>query len=427
MKLQVMNIFHYQKKKLIYKSNVFEIIDKGRYNLKKSERELKKLLTRKYGMALVADECNFANKVLEWGFSNTDIVDFVDLLWYPSQYGYFTKKNTADIIMLDEAQDASIAQQDVVSRCFKRETRMFSFLDKDQTINSWCGSDTDSYEHLKDTTMFRRDTIEFPLTTNYRCGTKIIEFAKRYTENNIRPREDAPEGIVNFKAHIDDIKSGDMVLCRNISPLMDFYRIGVSEGKKMYFKGEELGRNLITSIDCTNGDSINEIILSLKNRLIATWDFITKENELDEKETMVNPSIISMLDTIKTIESFPKEIKTRTDIESFIRKTFSNEEHGGIELSTIHRAKGLESNNVFIICPSLIPSKMAETDIEKEEERHLQYVMCTRAKNSLNFVLESEIAPQNFFSEKKYLYTELTTIRSEISKNEQGKQKVDKI
>lgn len=404
--------------RMIYKSNVFDLLNKARHNLKKSERELKRLAEKKYNMILVADECAFVNKILEWGFNKTDVVDFQDLLWYPSQYGYFTKIYTSDIIMLDEAQDASIAQQDVISRCFKRETRMFSFGDKDQLINSWAGSDTDSFDHLKDTTQFRRDSVEFPLTTNYRCGTRIIAYAKQYTNNNIHAKDGAQEGSVNFETHINDIKNGDMVLCRNISPLMDFYRICVANGKKTCFKGEELGKSLITAIDCSYGNTPKEILDSMKRRLIATWDFFTEETGLDKKETMTNPIIISLLDNIKAVENFPKTVETREDVEKFINDIFSNEEEGGIQLSTIHRAKGLEADNVFIICPSLIPSRLAESKWEIEEERHLQYVMCTRAKNSLNFVSETEIRPKNFFSEKNMLYKELETIRSEIEKDE---------
>lgn len=404
--------------KMIYKSNVFELLDKARYNLKKSEREIKKLAEKKYNIILISDECSFVNKILEWGYNTKDVVDFQDLLWYPSQYGYFTKKYTADIIMLDEAQDASIAQQDVISRCFKRETRMFSFGDRDQQINFWAGSDNDSFEHLKDPIQFRRNAIEFPLTTNYRCGKKIIEYAKRYTDNNIHARENAPDGAVSFNTHLNDIKNGDMVLCRNISPLMDFYRIGISNGKKLYFKGEELEKSLITAIDCSYGNTISEIIMYLKHKLIKTWDFISEETKLDLKETMTYPVIISLLDNIKAVENFPKTVETREDVEKFINDIFSNEEEGGIQLSTIHRAKGLEANNVFIICPSLIPSRLAESKWEIEEERHLQYVMCTRAKNSLNFVSETEIKPKNFFSEKNMLYKELETIRTEIEKDE---------
>ena len=401
--------------KLEYKYNVFDLINKARHNLKQSEKEISKLAKKKYDMHLVADECKFTAEVLKWGVSNTDMVDFQDMLWFPSQFGYFTKKYTADIIMLDEAQDASLAQQDVISRCFKRNTRMFCFGDKDQTINSWCGSDTEAFDHLKDANMFRRDAKEFPLTTNYRCGYKIIEYAKRYTDNNIHAKDGAEPGEVNFNAHLTDIKEGDMVLCRNTAPLIDYYRIAVSRGLKVYFRGEEFGKSLKTLVDCSYGDTIKEIIFSMKQRLISTWDMLTETLELDKRETMLNPSVISQLDNIKTMENVPKTVETRKDLEKFINEMFSEEGKEGIQLSTIHRAKGLEADNVFIICPSLIPSQLCTMDWEIEEEKHLQYVMCTRPKNSLNFVTEKDIAPNYAFSERNMLYKILEDIRSEIN------------
>ena len=130
---------------------------------------------------------------------------------------------------------------------------------------------------------------------------------------------------------------------------------------------------------------------------------------------MLNPGVISLLDTIKAIENIPRTVETRNDIDKFIKDVFSEEGKEGIQLSTIHKAKGLETDNVFIICPSLIPSRLAELDWEKEEEKHLQYVMCTSPKNSLNFVTEKEIAPHNAFSESNSLYKELENIRKEIN------------
>ena len=405
-------------KKLMYKANVFDLINKARHNLKQSEKEIRKLAIKKYGMTLVADESHFVAKVLKWGEENRKEVDFQDLLWLPSQLGYFTKRYVSDIIMLDEAQDASIAQQDIIKRCFKRETRLFGFGDKDQTINSWCGSDSESFEHLHDSDEFRRPAVDFPLTTNYRCGKIIIDYAKRYTDNNIKAADWAEDGVVRHEASLSDAVDGDMILCRNIAPLMEVYRIGVSSGKKMYFRGEELGNKLITDADCANGETIKDIIVSLKKRLIATWEFLTTENEIDEKESMTNPMIISLLDTIKTMESLPPTVEKRKDLDKFAKDVFSAEGKEGIQLSTIHRAKGLEADNVFIICPSLVPSKLARMDWEIEEEKHLQYVMCTRPKHSLNFVTEKEIAPHNFFSEGNSLYKELNTIRNEIRSDE---------
>lgn len=403
-------------RKTMYKANVFDLINKARHNLKQSEKEIRKLATKKYGMTLVADECHFVANILKWGEEHRETVDFQDLLWLPSELGYFTKKYLADVIMLDEAQDASIAQQDVIKRCMKRETRLFAFGDDDQTINSWCGSDTDSFEHLKDANEFHRKAIELPLTTNYRCGTAIIEYAKRYTDKPIKARAGAPEGIIRHETHLSEVKDGDMILCRNIAPLMEVYRRGVENGEKMYFRGEQLGENLIMAIDSAEGDSIDEIVNSMKRRVVATWECLTRDSGADETETMVDPRIISLLDTIKTMSHLPSTVKNRKNLEKFIHEVFSDEGKEGIQLSTIHRAKGLEADNVFIICPSLIPSSLARLDWERREEQHLLYVMSTRPKNSLNFISEKEIAPDNTFSEARSLYTYLNKLRNELER-----------
>lgn len=402
-------------KKMMYKANLFELINKSRHNLKQSEREIYKMAVRKYNIRLVADECHLASKILKWGSENIEEVDYQDLLFFPNEFGYFTKKYLNDIIMLDEAQDASLAQQDVVRRCFKRNTRLFAFGDKDQTINSWCGSDTEAFEHLKDSSVFNKPAIELPLTTNYRCGKKIIEHAKKYTNNNIKPMDNAHDGEVRYERSLKEIKNGDMVLCRNTAPLMELYRRGISTGVKMYFRGEELGKNLKESVDIVFGDKIEDIIFNMKKRMIAFWDFITIDNNLDYKETVNNPFIISQFDTIKTMESLPKNITNRESLYNFIDNMFDNEGKDGVQLSTIHRAKGLEADNVFIICPSLIPSKLSQTDWEKNEEQHLLYVMCTRPKNTLNYVTEKEIKPNNAYSENNSFYKELVNIKKEVN------------
>lgn len=400
--------------KMIYKSNVLDIVDKARQNLKQSEKEIKKLMTKKYGMLLVSNECEIASNLLKWGCEDTNIVDYQDLLCFPYEFGYYTKKYLSDIIMLDEAQDASIAQQDIISRCFKRNTRLFAVGDEDQAINSWCGSDTKAFEHLKDSDKFRRDAEEFELTTNYRCGKKIIEYAKKYTESDIHATDNAEDGTIDFMASLSTTKDGDMILCRNISPLMGVYRDGIANGKKMYFRGSDLGKSLINIVECSHGNTIDEVIFNIKKRLIASWEILTSNLNQTEKEASKDPRIVSIMDTIKTLECLPENIKTRDDLVTFATTMFSDEGREGIELSTIHRAKGLEAENVYIICPSLIPSKFATLDWEIEEEEHLQYVMCTRAKKSLNFVSESEVKPPYALFETNCIYNELKKIRKEI-------------
>jgi DNA helicase-2/ATP-dependent DNA helicase PcrA len=57
-----------------------------------------------------------------------------------------------------------------------------------------------------------------------------------------------------------------------------------------------------------------------------------------------------------------------------------------LRLSTIHQAKGLEFDAVFVImlCDGLFPSaRSLESEEGEEEERRLMYVAITRARNEL--------------------------------------------
>lgn len=59
---------------------------------------------------------------------------------------------------------------------------------------------------------------------------------------------------------------------------------------------------------------------------------------------------------------------------------------GSIRLSSIHKAKGLEADRVWIARPEILPAPWAKLDWEKVQERNLQYVAYTRAKHSLALV-----------------------------------------
>ncbi len=75
------------------------------------------------------------------------------------------------------------------------------------------------------------------------------------------------------------------------------------------------------------------------------------------------------------------------------------EEKETVKLMTIHKAKGTESDKVFImgLSDSILPSSRATTDPEMEEERRLFYVAATRAKNNLYLTYSKQKKPSMFF------------------------------
>ncbi len=67
---------------------------------------------------------------------------------------------------------------------------------------------------------------------------------------------------------------------------------------------------------------------------------------------------------------------------------FNDKEQKGIILSTIHQAKGLESENIFFLIPAgaECPAPWARTKELQEVEKHLRYIGITRAKLNLYYV-----------------------------------------
>ena len=95
--------------------------------------------------------------------------------------------------------------------------------------------------------------------------------------------------------------------------------------------------------------------------------------------------VAGFADQYETTEEFLSELALLSNLDSEAnRNTQSDPEQ--IRLSTIHQAKGLEFEVVFVmmLCDGLFPSKRAiESPEGEEEERRLFYVAVTRAKTEL--------------------------------------------
>jgi len=85
------------------------------------------------------------------------------------------------------------------------------------------------------------------------------------------------------------------------------------------------------------------------------------------------------------VEEFLTQLALLTNVEAEDDNA-ANDAEEKIKLSTIHQAKGLEFDAVFVImlCDGMFPStRSMESNEGEEEERRLFYVAVTRAKNEL--------------------------------------------
>lgn len=392
------NLFRLKKHdRKTYMDNVKKYVDFARYFLCQTPKDLDEI-EKAYEIETVADEKEVAMKLLEWGKTNLKTMDYTDMIWLPNVLNLKPIGLQYDYIMVDECQDMNKAERELVLKCFKMGTRMVSVGDENQLIYQFSGSDKDSLNTLKNLP----NTKCLPLSISYRCADSIVEYAQRIVPS-IEKNDDHRVGNVLEDVPLEDVKDGDMVLCRTNAPLVDLYNRYLKLGKKSYIVGKDIGSNMKTIIESMNMTEVNwgniekdGLFIRLYDDLFETRNKIMAESNVSKEDAINSRQFQDKLDMINAIGAMANGINSVDELLGKIDVVFPKKvQKEGIKLSTIHKSKGLECENVYIACKSLMPSKNATTKWEKRQERNLMYVAYTRAKNKLGFLDEKEFNYNN--------------------------------
>lgn len=398
-----------------YTDNVIQLCDLGRYNLAQCEKDLLQVSAR-HDIPIIDDECNAVLNVLKWGKENTTSIDFTDMVWLPYELTLNPIGLQYDYIFIDECQDLNAAQRELFLRCFRRGTRFIAVGDKKQAIYSFAGADAKSFAKLQSLP----NTTTLPLPISYRCPKKVVNLANQFVDT-MECREGAPDGEIVHNVSIKDIHDGDMVLCRTKMPLIKLYMRYLRMGVKSYVRGQDIGLNLLRMVDKTEQIMLN-VSLQKDGVFARLYDDLFEERNrlmikrgMDLEDATLSNQIMNKYDSIKALEILAEGLTSARDLHDRIENVFA-ESADGVCLSTIHKAKGLEANNVYILCKTLMPSRLATQDWEKEQEQNLMYVAYTRAKYKLGFVSETEISPSAGMIDSSAALTELNYIENKICK-----------
>ena len=380
-----------------YVDNVKKYVDFARFFLCQTASDLDEI-EKAYEIDTVADEKEVAMKLLYWGKTHLETMDYTDMIWLPNVLNMKPIGLQYDYIMVDECQDMNKAERELVLKCFKMGTRMVSVGDENQLIYQFSGSDKDSLNTLKS----MPNTKCLPLSISYRCADSIVEYAQKIVPS-IEKNDDHRAGEVLENVPLEDVKDGDMILCRLNAPLVDLYNRYLNMGKKSYIVGKDIGANMKSIIESMNMEEINwgsidtdGLYIRLYDDLFETRNKIMEESNVSQDDAVNSRQFQDKLDMINAIGAMARGINKVDELLEKIDIVFPKRiQKDGIKLSTIHKSKGLECENVYIACRSLMPSKNATTNWERQQERNLMYVAYTRAKNKLGFLDEKEFSYNN--------------------------------
>lgn len=366
-----------------YKSNINKLIDLVRVNLCNSTEQFADL-AMKHDLNLIDNECDIAAQVVRWGYKQMDYIDFTDMIYFPVMKN--VKMPHYDWVFIDECQDLNAAQRELFLRCVKPGGRFVAVGDPRQAIYGFAGADVQSFNLLKAIP----NTTELPLSVCYRCDADIIKLAKNLVPQ-IEAKENAEKGTINNEASIKDVEDGDMVLCRVTAPLTKLCMSYIANGVKAYIKGRDIGVNLINMLNRTKRNHIEDALKVFNKELLKIEKRVSEALKCSPGEARQSSQFTSYEDKVQALIVLSEGLTTTNQLIKRIESIFSEDNKQGICLSTIHKSKGLEANNVFILCPEKMYHKASmRVDWMAEQEANLVYVAYTRAKHYLGFIKDFE-------------------------------------
>ena len=309
----------------------------------------------------LVQECMDASK------KNVRSVDFDDMVWLPHVHNIYVQKY--DRVLIDECQDLNAAQTALALRACKKSGRITAYGDQNQAIYSFAGATVNSLEKMK--SKLKAKTL--PLSVTYRCPSLVVKEAQKFV-STIEEKPNAPAGIVDTitKAQLmKRAKPGCFILSRANAPMIGIALAFIKSGTPASIQGRDIGANLINLIKKSRRKSLESFL-----KWLDGWE---------KRETLRLLKKHGNTDTIKDKAACIRAIADSSHDLSAVKNTIKDlfedtDDKDRIILSTVHKAKGLERDIVFML--------MSTFKTYTQEERNIYYVAVTRSASELYMVAD---------------------------------------
>lgn len=304
------------------------------------------------------------------------VIDFDDQLYIPALYDYAPRK--ADMVMIDEAQDVNKCQRKLATLMLSRGASLVAVGDRHQAIYGFRGADRHSIEGIIED--FQAKTL--PMTVSFRCPQEVVREAQRIVPD-IEVYEHAIEGKVSELKEFShkDLAPGCAILCRNNKPIIKLCMELISRRVPATIIGRDIGKSIAKLLRDTKENDCHQAVLMMWQQVDQRVQTLLAKEQAEAAGNLHDRAecatiIAEQLPTGATVEDF----------ERYISKMYSDELNSPITLSTVHRAKGLEWRDVYILDRFLMPSKWAKTEEDKAQEKNIEYVAVTRSQENLTYI-----------------------------------------
>lgn len=302
---------------------------------------------------------------------------------------------TKTVLVIDEAQDMDEDEFKLIITMMEQneEMRVIAVGDDDQNIYEFRGASSKYLEQFIE--VYKATKHE--LVENYRSKSNLVNFTNQIV-NRIQHRlKEAP--IIARQTDTGQIKIVRYLSRSLITPLVrDIHKTELTGSTCVLTKTNEealqitglllkhkIKAKLIQTNDGFSLYNLSEVRFFLSQLNLADDVFIISDDVWENaKWELINKFRKSTMmevcnNIIKDFEVTNPKKKYKSDLEVFIRESkledFYNEHGETIFVSTIHKAKGKEFDNIFLMLDNFKPA----TDVARRQ----LYVAMTRAKSNL--------------------------------------------
>lgn len=325
-------------------------------------------------------------------------IDNADMIYLPLANDWLVPE--FGLAVVDEYQDMVLAQLELVKRTVISGGRIVLVGDKHQAVYGFRGATARSIAQLK----HDLQADELPLSCSYRCPQLVVKAAKDYVPH-IESAPSAPMGVISSLRNQEEllaaVKPGQFVLSRVNRPLVPLAMKLLKQGRRAKVQGRDIGEGLLSLVKhLAKGAAANSMPEFLKK--LTHYHEQTRTRFIAAKH---DEKLEPLQDKVDMLNQLAQDCPGVPTLQDRIEDLFTNEPGDAVVLSTVHKAKGLEADRVYILeqtfgmpvaCEcghrhrgpacKMCACKHYVPDAEKEqEERNIRYVAITRAKRELTW------------------------------------------
>lgn len=341
-------------------------------------------------------------------FETQGVIDFTDMLWITFnklKYDNWEVPYWAlyTNIYCDEVQDFSNIQLNFL-KFIKRTKGRYVFIgDFHQAIYNFAGANAQAFNQIPK--MFAPvETFDLPIC--YRCAKSHLSRVNREYGIPILPCDDAPLGFVKTidKNKISEYaKAGDMVISRKNKWIAEVVLDLARNGTPIFIEDKEMVvaiKRQILSSKCTSVGTLEKFLQKvISNYNKKLFEIVSKnvregghEEERLEAVAETNSKIDNTSFLLEILEGYLENHASSDSVSkfsNFIDKLLNTTPSPNcVRLCSIHKAKGLEATNVFVLNEAKINYDFRNSKEQNIQEKNLSYIATTRAKEGLYLVKE---------------------------------------